>query len=1063
MKKNKKILIFFLFLVSLCLPAKKIWADEINLDDGLELKSPPYGFKDSTSGLSNVVYNGNKLVFGPNIFDEVEKQGKQLIPITYKGEKSVFITDEGKKKMYDAISIVSPNDTTKGDYNGGLYFSQHLKKGDIFYFNNFGEYNGKTLRLKISSNYDYNIQIGYQSANLSINTKNSPYGLTDFYYMLVDENDNPIDDENYWFYLTGYYGATIEKVTSWNSETGEPVEIKPTNIGYANYIFDNDSIDNFTTTTLEDSFLRTAKLAYIDKKIVKMTEMPRHHDYKNGPNVGSLAQSKIVSFVQKKGEKTHVIRNLYDRRGERFLKEPLDYAFPNNGAYFSIFKESNLPIRIAYGYPIIRKTINNNTDAKNRFKAKISATQILPSQSSKELYPKNFEINIDLHDKADLINQSTLKASDFKLMLDGKDISNQAKISMVEPGKLKITFTQDQLAKIGDASVQVEGLVELKHNDDKIYDYIDSDGYIFIEGIKAKNNINAKEDISDKLKIKVPGPTGTPIPISVIEGDTTENLDANNLVKNLQSYLPNDSVVVKGFKEPKTFSDIGETTVEVILQSKRVPKATSIISVPVSVISSQLPKLKPITIQPELNKEAHTKKDLTYNPSFIQSFSALEEATTDNSFNEVNLFFNYSDQLSDVNVNNFSLSMDGHELDKSYYKLNLDSINHRVTVTFTKASLASNLKNKEITIKQHSQIKTSDSEILKLYDKQTHQFTFKISANNSYNFKSDQPLIQSKVVTENQTVKYEPKITAKPIKNKTVEPGSPVGNASDYIETVSSPDFEFDQYDIAFKNEPNFSEAGTKEFDVIIKSKSFGTFIEVPVSVNVTNPTVNMKVKQVYKEDNSHAIYSDIENKKLVDNTKDQYEVKINDPITNVLEGLPSDKFNLKYKGYVPAFNPTYKIIVDNKEVFSETVPDQDFTLVLEYDGTVEINADDLDFGKVPVSLVNLSKTTSIKDKYVTLVDTTLTNKNEIQVNLLKPLYDSNKNQTLLGGLFIQKSSQTIYVTTKGQTFYETPNTEEKKMLLKLPMNMGVYQNLGNSGGKYKGTVQWSIINGPGL
>lgn len=80
-------------------------------------------------------------------------------------------------------------------------------------------------------------------------------------------------------------------------------------------------------------------------------------------------------------------------------------------------------------------------------------------------------------------------------------------------------------------------------------------------------------------------PWGDPVPQEVGQGLSTADLDPEELVENLENKLEGDEPFVVGFSEKKTFDTLGDTTVDVIIESQ-ISGIQNTITVPVKVIEA---------------------------------------------------------------------------------------------------------------------------------------------------------------------------------------------------------------------------------------------------------------------------------------------------------------------------------------------------------------------------------------------------------------------------------------------------------------------------------------------
>lgn len=1031
-------------------------------DDGTKLETP------FSQDMSNSIFNSS------GVFTKgtpIKIGDKQILPISYKGALG-----SGEIKNTQKDVTYTTNNPKTGFYRDGSMFVSEwdIMKGDSFYLKKFGYYNGHLLRLKITAD-KIDLRIGLSALDGGVQVgpvvkvDNPEFYESDMEYEIVDEDDNPISDPNLLLLATkAFYLPDAPTIKG---------------VDYANHSFSGNKIYNTIGGTAFDSLIFSTPLTNIEQSdgtnsIKLLTEK------KAGYNMlGNGSPKRSVSYLYQSGKKMRVTTQKYMLDNKKYFQP---YGIPYEG----MFVKSLVPYPIPYGYSMVDPSINDDRETENSYKAKVNIYQILPEQPQDEFYPNDFTVTIDLNDQNKLLDLSKVKASDFKMFTAEKEETRSSfmpKKELTADHKLILKFSQDNLKNLKETMISFEGLIPLAQTEEIYKNLTDDDHYIQINKIKAKNNKHPKEDMNN-LKVAPPAPDATPEPISVIEGASSTKIAPSNLVKEASSRLPNDEAVVGGFKEDKTFNTIGKDFLEVEVRSKRIPSAKRYLKVPVTVISKDSPQLADISILPEADKEASSKAELTYNPTYKQSLLPKNKANDPSSatFNEVDLFLSYGKGLK-VDSKDFVLTdKEGKAIDPSLYQLTVT--NQQVQVKILSKGLSSSLKANEITIQQHSKLdtETKSNDILTYYDKEAQRFNFPIEGSNKYKIKSEDPFLVSEVVKNQQTIHYKPKLTAEPVTNLVVEPGSEVKDPQDYVKEVSQPDFAFDKNQVTFKEKPDFSTPGEKDFTVIIKSDAFGNSIEVPVSVKVVKPEVQMSIKQVYKNRNEIPIYSDLIHKTPVDNSEDHKSVKIGDNLSSVLTDFEMDQkdFNLHYDNYSDDYTGTspdiaYKTETEEDGVqMTTTVPEHDFTLILEYEGTYGIEVswkgtsqNKVDFGTTRVALINGQETYGNNqadnyDNYVNFTDTTLNKKSYIAVGIpegenLTMTDENGKAHSFIGGLFIKKNKEAekLYLSEAPQKFFQQDPTN-LTMKSDFSMNMGLYQNTGNKKGSYSGKVLWSYVLG---
>lgn len=129
-------------------------------------------------------------------------------------------------------------------------------------------------------------------------------------------------------------------------------------------------------------------------------------------------------------------------------------------------------------------------------------------------------------------------------------------------------------------------------------------------------------------------PWGDPVPQEVGQGLSTADLDPEEFVENLANKLEGDEPFVVGFSEEKTFDTLGDTTVDVIIESQ-ISGIQNTISVPVKVIEADV--VLTVEFVNEINQllpeytvildgKIWDVVDLTTEPTVLEQIQALDQA-----------------------------------------------------------------------------------------------------------------------------------------------------------------------------------------------------------------------------------------------------------------------------------------------------------------------------------------------------------------------------------------------------------------------------------------------------
>lgn len=254
-----------------------------------------------------------------------------------------------------------------------------------------------------------------------------------------------------------------------------------------------------------------------------------------------------------------------------------------------------------------------------------------------------------------------------------------------------------------------------------------------------------------------------------------------------------------------------------------------------------------------------------------------------------------------------------------------------------------------------------------------------------------------------------------------------------------------------------------KTYDIPVKVNSYTKIIKV----TLVPSTVKMTIKQVYKGTDT-PIYSDLETKSLVKN--DAYEETIGDNIEEVLNKLISDKkIVLNYEGYNPVIVSDYKIYQHDKEMTkSDTVPNDDFSIIYEYEGQLKFKdiAEKLDFGSVTISAEDTETPLSdSSDKSLSIINTIQDSTWKLKASLPSGITQVNGKKSPFIGNVIYKDilgdtlrigqSATIIETQKDNQLFSHIQLKNK--------DTGIFlkQEAGNLKGSYSGELLWTLEDSP--
>lgn len=228
---------------------------------------------------------------------------------------------------------------------------------------------------------------------------------------------------------------------------------------------------------------------------------------------------------------------------------------------------------------------------------------------------------------------------------------------------------------------------------------------------------------------------------------------------------------------------------------------------------------------------------------------------------------------------------------------------------------------------------------------------------------------------------------------------------------------------------------------------------------------VNMHVKQVYKDKIQQPIYTNLESETPVDNAKNIYETTIGDDISDIIINLKTKnnaEIKIDYDWYVP-IKPSvdYLVIIDGKEVSTTEVPDKDFDLLIIYTGITNLEVSNLNYGQIPMA----SKDNEVFDnpdkaQKITVLNTDISNNWELVVSMTDDIENKNNSQPYLGGLLVEKNGTKTVIDSSGVKL-STRTEQDNQLVSKIPMDIKLFQNIGNTLGTYRGEILWTVQDNP--
>lgn len=924
-------------------------------------------------------------------------------------------------------------------YQGGSHLKKDLKIGgqpikrfpvkvgphQKVTIENVGSLYGEEVVFAMEAKTGFYLDFDEGGLAVSSNEENS-YQITDYFkFWIEDKNKNIINDDSTLFLL-----STTSK--------------RNANIQFYETIYMSNSSEVYIVASNQREDLSLSTLIYPNSSNVEV-ESNANYSEEDIPNNYSYG-------FQSLGKPIEVQRNMASIALTRIT---------------DIFLSPNNPVGVELPYQAPRVI---NTLSQNWGVAEVEVIQEVINQGFDNHYPQSLDIIIEPDSILDI---EKIGAKDVSVSSsNGMEIENY-KVSFpvtgINKNKLVVSLPSSTLKKLKDTNVVIKTKIPLKLEEPTLKDHLDNG--VIKTVIKANNN---KALTSSKLPIVatgnanvvVPKPTGEPrLGKIVYQNSFATELVATELVKNLKSEFPNDSVKINKVLDTKEFEVIGEDSVKVEIQSV-LTGVKNEIEVPMMVISRGLNILEPIEIIPVKDQIAKQKEDLIYYPTIKQKISNVSNAS-ETLMDDLKLVMVYSPYLNKEEMT-FEIFVDGEPMASDKY-VSKDEGDNTFSISFNNSTINEELLGKEVTIEHKAPIGVNDGSIMNIYQESSKEFAFPIMAYHTYKEKKETFIYTQKPKTEEtQKINYQPKIEAEGIDKEEVIVGSEVKNPEEYIKTISELDFTFDSYNFFFKEKPDFSTVGEKEFIVIAESISFKHQIEIPVVVNVGVPKSELSIKQVYKGTNQ-SIYSEISPEIIVDNSNNKGRYPIGDPLEPILKSMTEDEsqLQLNFNWYKQLTYKEYSVRVDDKVIETDRVPAEDFEVIYEYSGLLSLSVSDIDFDEVAVTSSNhflhpLKTTDDNKNKDIEVVNTTLNPHWKIKVALPSGITNLNNDETYLGGLEFTRTNETtpVEIGNSGVVFAErwATNNDIKTII---PLSINLYQDIGNMVGEYHGEVVWSVEDAP--
>lgn len=250
----------------------------------------------------------------------------------------------------------------------------------------------------------------------------------------------------------------------------------------------------------------------------------------------------------------------------------------------------------------------------------------------------------------------------------------------------------------------------------------------------------------------------------------------------------------------------------------------------------------------------------------------------------------------------------------------------------------------------------------------------------------------------------------------------------------------------------------TKTYPIELKVNSYSK----KINVTLVPSEVNMTIKQVYKTDQNTLIYSDYskEEQASVLNKK----VMIGDNISDILNQYTPQEFQLNYPGYTEIKTTDYQIQINGENVSTTVVPDQDFTLLFEYEGQLGIEAPNIDFGTAIQLGENETPYEKKDNASIQVMNTKLEKNWTLSAAMPYGITRQNSNSSgnsVFNGQLLYKKGEDIVTLNRGAQPIKVQETVTPYTALSLgdatDGQLILDQYYGNYKGAYKGTIVWTL------
>lgn len=250
--------------------------------------------------------------------------------------------------------------------------------------------------------------------------------------------------------------------------------------------------------------------------------------------------------------------------------------FLKNHRLFSS-SSNDMILPLPYSAPTTEEEKNEET-----FQAKFNIGQTLLAQNS-SFYPNSLSVNFTM---GDLIKANTNALYPIQVKDTNKKSVLVSKAFQTSSNTVSMTISKSTLSQLANNQLSITGSLALNTEAPDLINTFQSDGFFHIP-IEVSNSDQPDLKTKGETLVKMPPPTGSPISQVVSLYSSSDELNPAELVTDLKSILPQDKVKVVGIKESKKFEQLGNTSVDVLIESE-LTHVQGVVTVPIEVETGNL-------------------------------------------------------------------------------------------------------------------------------------------------------------------------------------------------------------------------------------------------------------------------------------------------------------------------------------------------------------------------------------------------------------------------------------------------------------------------------------------